>query len=35
MIEEGHLHLSGKPGLGIELNEEWLNAHLHPEWRMS
>ena len=35
VIEDGHLHLSGKPGLGIELNEEWLNAHLHPEWRMS
>ena len=35
VIEDGHLHLNGKPGLGIEINEEWLTAHLHPDWQMS
>jgi galactonate dehydratase len=32
-IRDGHLRLNGKPGLGYDLNEEWLKAHLHPEWR--
>jgi galactonate dehydratase len=26
-VEEGHLILNGKPGLGYALNEEWLRAH--------
>ncbi len=32
-IKEGSLFLNGKPGLGYDLNEEWLEAHLHPGWR--
>ena len=26
-IRRGHLYLSGRPGLGIEMDEEFLNAH--------
>jgi galactonate dehydratase len=31
-IKDGHMRLNGKPGLGYELNEEWLLANLHPDW---
>lgn len=29
-IREGHLYLSEKPGLGINLDEEFLKAHAVP-----
>lgn len=31
-IREGHLHLSDRPGLGVELDEDWLRAHPRPSW---
>ena len=31
-IRGGVLHLSEKPGLGVELNEEFLDAHPDPDW---
>ncbi len=34
-IKDGHMRLNGKPGLGYELNEEWLLANLHPDWTVS
>jgi galactonate dehydratase len=27
LIDDGHLVLNGKPGLGYDLNEDWLKAH--------
>jgi L-alanine-DL-glutamate epimerase-like enolase superfamily enzyme len=30
LIQDGYLHLSEKPGLGIELNEEVVRKHLAP-----
>ncbi len=32
-IRDGYLTLNGKPGLGYDLDEEWLEAHRHPEWQ--
>jgi L-alanine-DL-glutamate epimerase-like enolase superfamily enzyme len=26
-VENGHLVLNGKPGLGYDLNEDWLKSH--------
>ena len=26
-VEQGHLILNGKPGLGYALDEDWLRAH--------
>ncbi|HET7572625.1 MAG TPA: mandelate racemase/muconate lactonizing enzyme family protein [Gaiellaceae bacterium] len=31
-IREGQLYLSDRPGLGVELNEDWLRAHPRPAW---
>lgn len=28
----GALHLSERPGLGVELNQDWIEAHRDPEW---
>lgn len=35
VIKDGALHLNGKPGLGYELDEEWLLANLHPDWEVA
>ena len=29
-IKDGHIRLSDKPGLGVELNEDYVRAHLAP-----
>ena len=31
-IRDGVLHLSERPGLGVELDEEFLDAHSDPDW---
>ena len=31
-IRDGTLHLSERPGLGVELDEEYLDAHPDPDW---
>ena len=31
-IRNGVLHLSDKPGLGADLDEEYLDAHSDPDW---
>ncbi len=31
-IREGQIHLSERPGLGADLNEEFLDAHPDPDW---
>ena len=31
-IREGHLHLSDKPGLGYELDRDFIEAHLDTQW---
>ena len=31
-IREGVLHLSERPGLGIDLNMDYIKAHQDPEW---
>ena len=30
VIHDGHLHFTGKPGLGIELDEDVAHRHLMP-----
>ena len=30
----GDVQVSGKPGLGVELNLDAIQAHLHPDWKM-
>ena len=32
-IRDGHLHLSDRPGLGVELNLDYIEAHPDPDWR--
>jgi galactonate dehydratase len=32
-IRDGYLYLSDRPGLGVELNVEYLEAHPDPDWR--
>jgi galactonate dehydratase len=32
-IRDGYLYLSNRPGLGIELNKDYLDAHSDPDWR--
>ena len=32
-IRDGVLHLSERPGLGVELDEEYLDAHSDPDWQ--
>ncbi len=32
-IKDGYLHLSDRPGLGVELNLDFIKAHPDPEWR--
>ena len=32
-IRNGTLHLSGKPGIGVDLDEEYLDAHSDPDWK--
>lgn len=32
-IRDGHLHLSERPGLGVELNLDYIEAHPDPDWR--
>lgn len=32
VLKNGNLHLNGKPGLGYELDEDWLKSHVHPDW---
>ena len=34
-IRDGVLHLSERPGLGVELDEEFLDAHSDPDWNDS
>jgi galactonate dehydratase len=31
-IRDGHLHLSGKPGLGVDLDMDYVRAHPDPAW---
>jgi galactonate dehydratase len=31
-IRDGHLHLPGKPGLGFELDHDFIASHPDPEW---
>jgi galactonate dehydratase len=31
-IRDGHLHLSDRPGLGIELDRDWIRAHTASKW---
>ena len=31
-IRDGYLYLSERPGLGVELNIEYIEAHLDPDW---
>ena len=31
-VRDGHLHLSERPGLGVELNVDYLEAHPDPDW---
>jgi galactonate dehydratase len=31
-IRDGQLFLSDRPGLGVELNREYLRANPHPDW---
>ena len=31
-IENGFLHLPNKPGLGFDLNFEYIEAHSDPDW---
>lgn len=31
-INQGYLELPSKPGLGVELNEDYLESHLDPDW---
>ena len=31
-INHGYLNLSSKPGLGVELDERFLESHLDPDW---
>jgi galactonate dehydratase len=30
----GEVRVSGKPGLGVDLNLDAIQAHLHPDWKM-
>jgi len=30
VIKDGKYRLSDAPGLGVELNEDWVRAHLMP-----
>ena len=30
VIKDGKYRISDKPGLGVELNEDWVRAHLMP-----
>ncbi len=32
-VRDGYLYLSDRPGLGVELNVEYLEAHPDPDWR--
>ena len=32
-IRDGYLHLPDKPGLGFELNKDFLEANADPDWR--
>ena len=32
-IHDGYLHLSDRPGLGVELNVDFLEAHPDPDWQ--
>jgi galactonate dehydratase len=32
-IKDGYLHLSDRPGLGVELNLDFIKAHPDPDWR--
>ena len=31
-INQGYLELPSRPGLGVELNEDYLESHLDPDW---
>ena len=31
-VRNGYLRLSGRPGLGHELNMDWVKSHPVPEW---
>jgi galactonate dehydratase len=32
-IRDGYLHLSDRPGLGVELNLDFIKAHPDPDWQ--
>lgn len=32
LVDEGHYHVSDAPGLGLELNEDAVRAHMDPKW---
>ncbi|MCI0438315.1 MAG: mandelate racemase/muconate lactonizing enzyme family protein [Chloroflexi bacterium] len=32
-IRDGYLHLSERPGLGVELDVEYIEAHPDPDWK--
>lgn len=32
-VRGGYLYLSGRPGLGVELNKDFLKAHSDPDWK--
>ncbi len=31
-IRDGHYHMNGKPGLGYELDHDFISSHPDPEW---
>jgi L-alanine-DL-glutamate epimerase-like enolase superfamily enzyme len=31
-VRDGHLHLPDKPGLGYELDHDFIASHPDPEW---
>ena len=32
-VRDGYLYLSERPGLGVELNVDYVEAHPDPDWR--
>ena len=34
-IRDGHYHMNGKPGLGFELDHDFIASHPDPEWQSS
>ncbi|MDP3062005.1 MAG: enolase C-terminal domain-like protein, partial [Chloroflexota bacterium] len=32
-VRNGTLYLSDRPGLGVELNKDWIRTHPDPDWQ--